>query len=175
MKRRLLVAFLTVGLLVAIPLSRAGAATQTTSNITLLPDQSVVVAVGTSTLTRTESGISFTLQTTGLEPGHAVTVWWMVTNPDGGVAVLYATGRVIGQPGTAQFGGYLEVCDSSGYVMGDDTTLEDALEATVTFVVLDHGPIKPGETPGVIDDQIRTFGECNPTCADLQVSEHQPN
>jgi hypothetical protein len=27
----------------------------------------------------------------------------------------------------------------------------------------------------VIDDQIRTFGECNPTCADLQVSEHQPS
>ena len=173
MKRRLLVAFLTAGLLVAIPLSRAGAATQTTNGVTLISDPSVVV--GTSTLTRTESGISFILQTTGLDPGHAVTVWWMVTNPDGGVAVLYATGRVIGQPGTAQFGGYLQVGDSTGYVMGDDTTLEDALEATVTFVVRDHGPIKPGEIPGVIDDQIRTFGECNPTCADLQVSEHQPN
>jgi hypothetical protein len=173
MKRRLLVAVMAVGLLAAIPLSRAGAATQTTSDVTLMSDGSVVEG-GTSTLTRTESGISFTLQTTGLEPGHAVTVWWMVTNPDGGVAVLYATGRVIGQPGTAQFGGYLQVGDSSGYVMGDDTSLEDALEATVTFVVRDHGPIKPGEVPGVIDDQIRTFGGCNPTCADLQMSVHQP-
>jgi hypothetical protein len=176
-KRRLLITLAIVGLLAAIPLSRAGAATQTTSDVTLITDPPVdpPVVVGTSTLTRTESGISFTLQTTGLEPGHAVTVWWMVTNPDGGMAVLYATGRVIGQPGTAQFGGYLQVGDSTGYVMGDDTTLEDALEATVTFVVRDHGPIKPGEIPGVIDDQIRTFGECNPTCADLQVSEHQPS
>jgi hypothetical protein len=173
-KRRLLVAVLAVGLLAAIPLSQAGAATQTTSDVTLMSDGSVVEG-GTSMLTRTESGISFTLQTTGLEPGHAVTVWWMVTNPDGGVAVLYATGRVIGQPGTSQFGGYLQVGDSTGYVMGDDTTLEDALQATVTFVVRDHGPIKPGEIPGVIDDQIRTFGECNPACADLQVSEHQPS
>lgn len=172
MKRRLLVALALVGLLSAIPLSRVGAATRTTSDVTLRSDSSVVV--GTSTLTRTESGISFTLQTTGLEPGHAVTIWWMVTNPDGGVAVLYATGRVIGQPGTAQFGGYLEVGDSTGYVMGDDISLEDALEATVTFVVRDHGPIKPGEIPGVIDDQIRTFGECNPTCADLQMSVHEP-
>jgi hypothetical protein len=172
-KRRLLVAFLTVGLLVAIPLSRAGAATQTTSDVTLISDPSMVA--GTSTLTRTERGISFTLQTTGLEPGHAVTVWWMVTNPGGGVAVLYATGRIIGKKGTAQFGGYLQVGDSTGYVMGDDTTLENALEATVAFVVRDHGPIKPGVSPGVIDDQIRTFGECNPTCADLQISVHQPS
>jgi hypothetical protein len=163
---------MAVGLLTAIPLSRAGAATQTTSDVTLTSDPSVVV--GTSTLTRTESGISFTLETTGLEPGHAITIWWMVTNPDGGVAVLYATGRVIGKNG-GQFAGYLEVGDSTGYVMGDDTTLEDALEATVTLVVRDHGPINPGEVPGVIDDQIRTFGECNPTCADLQISVHQPS
>jgi hypothetical protein len=165
-KRRLLVAFMVVGLLAAIPLSRAGAATQTTSDVTLTSDPSVVV--GTSTLTRTESGISFTLQTTGLEPGHAVTIWWMVTNPDGGVAVLYAAGRVIGKNG-GQFGGYLQVGDSTGYVMGDDTSLEDALEATVTLVVRDHGPIKPS----IIDDQIRTFGACNPTCTDLQISVHQ--
>ncbi len=160
------------GLLAALPLSYASAATQTTSPVTLTADPSMVV--GSSILTRTESGISFTLQTTGLEPGHAVTVWWMVTNPDGGVAVLYATGRVIGKNG-GQFGGYLQVGDSTGWVMGDDTSLEDALEATVTLVVRDHGPIKPGEIPGVVDDQLRSFDECNPTCTDLQVSVHQPS
>ena len=70
MKRRLLVAVMAVGLLAAIPLSRAGAATQTTNDVTLTSDPSVVV--GTSTLTRTDSGISFTLQTTGrrLPPGR---------------------------------------------------------------------------------------------------------
>jgi len=158
-----------IGLLSAIPLTHAGAATQTTSNITLISDPSVVV--GTSTLTRTDSGISFTLQTSGLEPGHAVTVWWMVVNPDGGVAVLYAAGQVIDDSGTAEFGGYLQVGDSKGYVMGTDTTLEDALEATVYLVVRDHGPADPR----TVSKQIQTFGECNTSCTDLQISEHLPS
>ena len=169
MKRRLLITLAIVGLLAAIPLSRAGAATQTTSDVTLLADPSVVV--GTSTLTRTDSGISFSLETSGLESGHAVTVWWMVVNPDGGVAVLYAAGHVIDDSGTAEFGGYLQVGDSAGYVMGDDTTLEDALQATVYLVVRDHGPANPR----TVTAQIQTFGECNPTCTDLQISEHQPS
>ena len=169
MKRRLLITLAIVGLLAAIPLSRAGAATRTTSDVTLLADPSVVV--GTSTLTRTESGISFSLETSGLAAGHAVTVWWMVVNPDGGVAVLYAAGHVINDSGTAEFGGYLQVGDSDGYVMGDDTTLEDALQATVYLVVRDHGPANPR----TVTAQIQTFGVCNPTCTDLQISEHQPS
>jgi hypothetical protein len=171
-KRRLLVALALVGLLSAIPLTQAGAATpalRSTSNITLISDPSVVV--GTSTLTRTDSGISFTLQTSGLEPGHAVTVWWMVVNPDGGVAVLYAAGQVIDDSGTAEFGGYLQVGDSDGYAMGSDTTLEDALQATVYLVVRDHGPADPR----TVSKQIQTFGECNTSCTDLQMSVHLPS
>jgi Cu/Zn superoxide dismutase len=166
-KRRFLVAFVALGLLLAIPLSRAGAATQTTHDVTRIGGNT---AVGTSTLTRTGSGVSFSLATTGLEPGHAVTIWWMAANPDGGMAVLYAAGHVIDQGGTAEFGGYLQVGDDTGYQMGDDRTLEDALGATVYLVVRDHGPAKPG----TVDDQIHTFGECNPACHDLQLSVHPP-
>jgi hypothetical protein len=157
------------GLLSGLVTFHAGAATQTTSNVALMADPSVVV--GTSTLTRTESGISFTLQTSGLEPGHAVTVWWMVVNPDSGVAVLYAAGHVIGQDGTTTFAGYLPVGDSDGYAMGTDTTLEDALQATVYLVVRDHGPANPR----TVNAQIHTFGACNGGCTDLQVSVHQPS
>ncbi|HZA83154.1 MAG TPA: hypothetical protein VFC13_17055 [Actinomycetes bacterium] len=173
MKRRLLVTFILVGLLAAIPLSRAGAATQTTSDVTLMSDPSAVV--GTSTLTRTDSSISFSLSTTGLKPRQAVTIWWMVVNPDAGVAVLYAAGHVIDEDGTAEFGGSLKVGDSKGYVMGDDTSLEDAAGATVMLVVRDHGPAKPD----IVDDQIHTFGVCNPdgveNCTDLQLSVHEPS
>jgi hypothetical protein len=165
-KRKLLVGLALIGLLSAIPLTHAGAATQTTSNINLLADPSVVV--GTSTLTRTDSGISFSLETSDLEPGHAVTVWWMVVNPDGGVAVLYAAGHVIDDSGTAEFGGHLQVGDSTGYAMGSDTTLEDALQATVYLVVRDHGPANPR----TVNAQIHTFGTCNTSCTDLQISEH---
>jgi hypothetical protein len=176
-KRRLLVGFIVLGLLSAIPLSRAGAAPQalrSTSNVTLMSDPKTVV--GTSTLTRTASGISFALQTSGLEPGNAVTIWWMVINPDGGVAVLYAAGHVIDESGTAEFAGYLQVGDSDGYAMGSDTSLEDALQATVILVVRDHGPAKPD----MVEEQIHTFGVCNPptlpeeplSCTDRQMSMH---
>ena len=169
MKRRLLLALALVGLLSVIPLAHAGAATQTTSDVTLIADPSVVV--GTSTLTRTGSGLSFSLLTSRLEPGHAVTVWWMVANPDGGVAVLYAAGHVIDDSGTAKFGSSLRVGDSDGYAMGSDTSLEDALQATVTLVVRDHGPADPS----MVYKQIHTFGTCNTSCTDLQISVHQPS
>jgi hypothetical protein len=168
-KRRLVVALVLTGLLSAIPLSQAAAGTQTTSDVILLSDLSTVV--GTSTLNRSGSGISFSLETAGLEPGNAVTVWWMVLNPDGGLAVLFAAGHVIDEDGTAEFGGYLRVGDSDGHVMGDDTSLEDALGATVFLVVRDHGPAKPG----VIQGQIHTFGVCNTECNDLQLSVHLPS
>jgi hypothetical protein len=166
-KRRFLVVFVVLGLLLAIPLSRAGAADQSTSDVTRMSDNA---KVGTSTLTRTGSGVSFSLGTTGLQPGNAVTIWWMAVNRDGGMAVLYAAGHVIDPGGAAGFGGHLQVGDDGGYEMGDDRTLEDALGATVSLVVRDHGPAKPG----MVNDQIHTFGECNPTCHDLQISEHLP-
>jgi len=172
MKRKFGAAFVLVGLLVALPLSRAGAApaaSRTASSVTLMSDPSVVV--GSSTLTRTASGVSFTLETSGLEPGHAYTIWWMVTNPDGGMAVLYAAGHVVGATGTTIFAGYLAVGDSEGWVMGDDPGLEDALAATVTFVVRDHGPGRAD----ILNEQIRTFDACNPTCVDLQMSAHSPS
>jgi hypothetical protein len=174
-KPRLLVALALIGLLSAIPLSRAGAASQTTSDVTQTSDGATV---GTSTLTRTTSGISFTLQTSRLAPGHAVTIWWMAANPDGGMAVLYAAGHVIDDAGTAEFGGRLAVGDSDGWVMGDDKSLEDALHATVTLVVRDHGLADPD----TVTQQIQTFDVCNPppsppdmrlTCTDLQTSVHE--
>jgi hypothetical protein len=36
------------------------------------------------------------------------------------------------------------------------------------LVVRDHGPADPGR----VDEQIHTFGVCNPTCTDLQMSMH---
>jgi hypothetical protein len=167
--RKLSVIIALVGLLSALASTSASAATRTTSDVTLIADPSVVV--GTSTLTRTDSGISFTLETSGLQAGHAVTVWWMVVNPDGGVAVLYAAGHVIDDDSTTSFAGYLAVGDSTGYVMGDDTSLEDALQATVYLVVRDHGPANPK----TVNAQIHTFAACNTSCTDLQMSVHQPS
>jgi hypothetical protein len=69
MKRKLLAALAVTAALVALPLSQAGAAprvTQTTNPVTLISGPSVLV--GSSTLTRTAGGISFTLETSGRTP-----------------------------------------------------------------------------------------------------------
>jgi hypothetical protein len=161
--RRILVALVLVGLLCAVVVSRAGAATQTTSPVATFAGKQV----GTSTLTRTDSGVAFSLSTTGLEAGHAVTVWWMVFNPDGSLSVQYAAGHVIDQGGIAEFGARLSVGDTDG-VINNGPGLLDAQAANVVLVVRDHGPADPG----MVDEQIHTFKACNPTCTDLQMSMH---
>ena len=163
MKRRILVALALVGLLCAVLVSRAGAATQSTSPVATFAGEQV----GSSTLTRTTSGISFSLSTTGLEAGHAVTIWWMVFNPDGSLSVQYAAGHVIDQGGAAEFGAHLSVGDTDG-VINNGPGLLDATGANVVLVVRDHGPADPS----MVDEQIHTFKACNPTCTDLQMSMH---
>jgi hypothetical protein len=163
MKRRLLVALALVGLLSVVLVSRAGAATRTTSPVTTFAGS----VAGTSTLTRTASGISFTLSTTGLEARHAVTIWWMVFNPDGSVSVQYAAGHVVGAGGSAQFAGFLRVGDTNG-VINNGPGLLDALEADIILVVRDHGLLDRSQ----VNQQILTFDACNPTCTDLQISMH---
>jgi hypothetical protein len=162
-KRRILVALALVGLLSVVVVSRAGAATKTTSPVATFAG----AVVGTSTLTRTASSVSFSLSTTGLEAGHAVTVWWMVFNPNGSVSVQYAAGHVVDEGGAAEFGGSLQEGDTDGVINGGPGLL-DALGANVVLVVRDHGPADPGR----VNEQIHTFSACNPTCTDLQMSMH---
>jgi hypothetical protein len=191
-KRRILVALALVGLLSVVLISRAGAATQTTSDVVWMSD---ATKAGTSTLTRTGSGIALDLHTTGLQAGHAVTVWWMVfnhpqacisgastdtlddprcgmadiNNSAAGLSVLYAAGHVIDQGGAADFGGHLAVGDTDRALPGMALGLLDAAAADVHLVVRDHGPADPGR----VDEQIHTIGACNPTCTDLQMSVHE--
>jgi hypothetical protein len=170
-KRRILVALALVGLLSVVLISRAGAA-PTTKPVSTSPVTSSAGAVGTSTLVRTDSGLAFSLQTTGLPAGHAVTVWWMVVNPDAAApSVLYAAGHVIDDSGAAGFGGSLQEGDTDGVVELPGLSLEgllDATGATVVLVVRDHGPARPD----IVQQQIHTFNVCNPTCTDLQMSIH---
>ena len=189
MKRRMLVALVLIGLLSVVLVSRASAATQTTSDVVSMADPTMVV--GSSTLTRTGKAISVDLHTSGLTAGDAVTIWWMVFNhpeacvsgatgggprcgmadignPAADLSVLYAAGHVVDQDGVADFGGKLAVDDADGAIMGSG--LHDPAGADVTLVVHDHGPADPA----TVSQQIHTFDACNPEpCTDLQMSVHQ--
>jgi len=76
------------------------------------------IVTGTSTLHRNSSGITVNYKTTGLTPGYAYTIWWVIWNnplncstpgactdtdfPNAeavGVDVLYAAGHVVGKRG----------------------------------------------------------------------------
>ena len=138
-----------------------------------------------SSLVRHSSGISMTVQTTGLTPGDRYTAWWLVFNVPGectgpcGVddlgldtaSVLFADGSVIGTSGIGQFGGYLGVGDTNGLVgTFGSHGLTDPLGADVHIAVRSHGqPI-----PGVVNEQLSAFfGGCPPNaCSNEQRAVH---
>ncbi len=142
-------------------------------------------------LVTTDSGASLQVQTSGLTPGHAVTVWWVIFNypencsggvcgaddafpPPGNVAagasVSFATGHVIGGSGRANFGAHISAGGSAApWTVG----LLEPRTAEYHFVLRDHGPA----LPGIVNEQILTAGGgCNNippftgdfTCVDVQ-------
>jgi hypothetical protein len=136
---------------------------------------------GESRLVRTDHGISMDLRTTGLEPGHTYTVWWvifndpsacevpymcgpgdiLVMNPEAEAAgvVGYAAGNVVGNNGSFNAGARLNIGDSSGFLESSFLGIEhDGLtaprDAEVHLIVRSHGPLVPAWIPR----QIQSFG-----------------
>ncbi|MFQ6029440.1 MAG: hypothetical protein ACE5Q6_18340, partial [Dehalococcoidia bacterium] len=133
------------------------------SNVYRFADASQVEG-GTSTLSRTEYGISATVQTSDLEEGNAYTMWWVIFNhPENCVApvpglsncgeadvfgepfgetpvevsVQFAGGNIVGGTGQADFGAYLvenEIPVGSGQLVFGPG-LYDAEKAEVHLVV----------------------------------------
>ncbi len=141
--------------------------------------------VGTSNLLRTDNGISAKFQTTGLTPGHAVTLWFVVFNDPtkcmgGGEGVcnpndmggegdfMFASGHVIGEDGKGNFGGQLKINDNtrSGYAeincpdtLDCSTGLTNVDDALIILAVHDHGPALTGQA---LKGQISSFlGDCD--------------
>lgn len=159
------------------------------------------VAVGTSTLYRSNLGVLAVNRTTGLTRRDAVTNWFVVFNRPqncmvagactdqdvlaavGGsnpamIDILWAAGHVVGGS-RATFAGTLGVGDTSGSIMplfGQPAVgLVDPWGSEVHLIVRTHGPA----IPGLIYEQTHTVnGGCDPVteepCADLQAAIHPP-
>lgn len=153
---------------------------KTSSDVQWFSDGSVVRG-GRSTLVRQDNSISMHLNTFGLEPYTAVTIWWVIFNspencshPEGPYrcgpgdlelfggdesvesSVLYAAGHVIGNRGMGGFGATLKKDDSVETLFGPGLTNPHG--ADVHLVVRSHGPIIQGMTK----EMISTFGGgCN--------------
>jgi hypothetical protein len=162
----------------AAALAPSPAALHSVSDVLTFDD---MTPVGSSRLTRNDGGVSYRVQTTGLEPGTATTLWIVILNhpeyctatpcglpylfvPDVEADVNYAAGNVIGGSGRATFAGRGNVGNDSGSIMGEwfglpENGLEDARGAEIHFIIRSHGP----KIPGLVDEMIRTFNAgCGP-------------
>ena len=155
-------------------------------------DHSVVPATGT-TLVRTRDNVFATMHTSGLTPGTAVTFWWAffnnphncatrpctpadLSNPAVAGSVANGGGKIIGIDGTATYGAFRRVGDTTGVFPGLGTAqgLLDPLRAEIHLVTRTHGPALNDAT--MLGQQLSLFnGGCPPNaCANLQASIHQP-
>ena len=139
---------------------------------------------GTSTLHRTNNGITVNYKTTGLTPGYAYTLWIVIWNSpdkcatpnqcnDGDFAiadqveveVLYGSGHVVGNSGKGNFSAHLNEDDVSGSINdlfglppAGGLQSGNSLGAEVHFVLRSHGP----KIPGMINEQIGSYlGGCS--------------
>jgi hypothetical protein len=149
-----------------------------------------VLSGGGSMLVRSKDGVYMSFHSAGLAPGTAVTTWWVffnqpkkcatspcglpdLNNPEAQPSLLIATGRVVEVDGTANFGAFRAVGDTTGAVFGPG--LLNAMKAEVHLVVRSHGPALV-EDAQMLQAQLNSFnGGCPPNvCGNLQVSIHQP-
>jgi hypothetical protein len=153
---------------------------------------SVIPGTGTI-LVRTKEAVGMTLHSFGLVPGNAYTAWFGIfnnpkacattpctgadlANPHVRGVVLYGTGQIAGEDGTADFGAFRAVGDPTGREesLGTAMALEKPLRAEIHLVVRSHGPAALDDAD--LQAQLSTFnGGCPPnTCANVQVAPHLP-
>jgi hypothetical protein len=170
--------------------ARAGGPANVTVNpVFNLDDDFTLVEGATSTLIRTDNGISMVLTTGGLAPG-AYTIWFIVFNdpeacfnppaddiPCGDDPADFevgnparsgftlATGHIVDDSGEATFAGHLNVGD---LLLNNDLELDEVLEnartAEVHLIVRFHGEADPGR----IHEQLRTGEFDDPSVVDVQ-------
>jgi len=113
---------------------------------------------GTSSLVRTDEGVSMTFRTSGIPAGEAVTMWWIILENGAPVSAQFAAGHVVGGSGVATFSGHLAEGDTTGCFSPEFTAavgcegLNDAQTQTVILLARYHGPKDPGRIP----EQIHT-------------------
>jgi hypothetical protein len=146
--------------------------------------------VGTSSLVRTDGGISAVYQTTQVPAGQAVTLWFVVFNnpaacdgpcgavdlffnPAAGGDFLVGAGHVIGASGSANFGASLRVGDTSGSAFAEigmperSVGLTNPRGAQVALLLHSHGPKLSGQA---LASQMSSFtGGCQVFQGDLEM------
>ncbi len=150
------------GVVLAIGLSSAIATLLAQSPNAADHDFAAVKVIGTGTgvgsadLVRNDNGITCVIHTSGLVPGDAYSVWWVI--PEDGMLVFNATGGIAGGDGTATFAGHASTgpigpADGSVVLSNGDGSFDQPRTDTVIVIIRHHGPA----IPGMINQQTGSF------------------
>ncbi len=190
MKSVWLAALVVVGLVVVGGMSRVSSTSAvhddiSTADVTTLPPSSPLTIVGVSRLMRTKAGIGFDVETSGLIPGNAYTVWVFIDEssaslpgPPGAEAFeirLSVNGGFATPSGTQRFSGFVRAGDlppvnGTSVLAVDDGSFDDPRDANISFVVRAHGaPVAGSE----YEQTNFINGGCGPnTCVTIQHAVH---
>ena len=171
MKLRLAFALAVIGLLTGTIAVYAGEKAADVSEVMLLAG-GTPVSGSSSHLVRNNNGVSVNINTSGLAPGHAFSIWLGVRE-DGKVLtpagpfpaeldiVMLVTGGLSGGNGGGHFAGHVSagpIGDANGVnILKSDGSFDNPTGASFVIFVRDHGP----KTPGMIPEQTgEFFGGC---------------
>jgi hypothetical protein len=142
------------GIALRLASANENAAGKSTSDVVDFPTRSIVL--GTSTLTRTDKGITMHLTATGV-PAGVYTAWIPIFEPGGTAPVQagWVAGHVVGEGGNLTFTAHLKEGEFySGHPnFPNGGSLTDARLQDIGMVVRSHGPADPGR----IYEQTHTF------------------
>jgi hypothetical protein len=110
---------------------------------------------GSADLVRNNNGITCVIHTSGLVPGDAYSVWWVI--PDESL-IFNASGGIAGGDGTATFAGHASTgpvgpVDGSVVLSNGDGSFDQPRTDTVTVIIRHHGP----PILGIINQQTGSF------------------
>lgn len=153
-----------------------------------------VVDGAQATLVRGPGGLSMNIQTSGLNGGHAYTVWWVTFDnpalcehpmglPGLRCGFLDVHAPEFGLEGDPDIGA--TIFFATGHVVGDNGVagfsdhhtpgegepvigrgVTNVQGAEIVLDVLDHGAKDPGNVPAQIHEFVTSQNACNPSCAD---------
>lgn len=156
-----------------------------------------VVPQSGASLSRNNDAVFGEVSTSGLTPGHVVTVWWSIfnnpeycaaaacaasdfNNPLVNGSLQYGGGLIVGAGGRASFAGYLETGDNTGFYLNPAFPnmpnpapgIVDTKKAQIHLAIRTHG--MANADPMILQQQLTTFpGGCSvavPPCATIQAA-----
>lgn len=141
----------------------------------------VIIPQAGASLSKNNESAFATISTSGLTPGHVVTLWWAIfnnpeycatpgcsasdlNNPWVQGSTQYGGGLIVGAGGRADFSGYLATRDNTGFEIlppfpnmpNPSPGIVSTKKATIHLIIRTHGAANAD--PAILSQQLTKFG-----------------